>query len=234
MPINYYLRPNTVSSNPEEYIARIFDMGKCDLDKIIKGMLSRGSTVSEADIIAVFNLFFTEIITEVSEGHNVNLPIVSIRPSIKGKFNGIKDVYDSSRHTLRLDFRPSLIFRESVKKVETNKIDRPTKRPMLKKYEDIHSNTINSIITPGGIGQIYGAELKFNIENDDEGIFFVAMDKTLMKVDFFSQCTKGRLEFSIPKNIVPGNYILEVRKGYGKKAKIIRKGVLEGILLCLK
>lgn len=230
MPINYYLRPNTVSSDPKEYIAKIFNLNNCSLDKLIKGMLLRGTTVGEADIEAVLNLFFKEIIKEVCEGRNVNLPIVSIRPSIKGKFNGAHDLYDSSRHKLKLDFRSGLILRESINKVAVNKISRPIKQPLIQQYRDINSDTIDSIITPGGIGHIYGEELKFTGNNDEEGLFFIAADESRIKVTVFSECTKGKHVFSIPKELIPGNYILEVRKNYSKKNNRIRMGRLQDLL----
>jgi len=101
--------------------------------------------------------------------------------------------------------------------------------PALVEYTDINSQTTNSIVTAGGIGQIVGEELKFNPANAAEGIFFTAANGTATKVTVIASRTEGKLMFSIPA-LAPGSYTLEVRKGYGTTNIVVRSGSLQDAL----
>ena len=97
--------------------------------------------------------------------------------------------------------------------------------PDLQEYMDINTGTTNSILTPGGIGQVVGSELKFSAANADEGVFLVHEAGTETKITVLATRTEGKLVFSIPAGLATGGYRLEVRRAYGN-AGSIRTGVL--------
>ena len=97
--------------------------------------------------------------------------------------------------------------------------------PVLIEFMDINSQTANSKLTPGGIGQVIGEELKFNPANAAEVIFIIDNAGSASKVAVIATRTEGKLMFSIPSSLAAGNYTLEVRRGYGNSAAI-RVGTL--------
>lgn len=230
MAIKYYLQPNPVTPDPNDQSARVLSNKVHDLDSIIKEMLKRGSTVTEADVRAVVTVLFEVVTDEVADGNSVNLPLVNIRPSVNGVFDNVSDSFDPSRHIKNASLTKGLLLMSKMASAKVEKISKPVPTPTLIEFTDINSGAANSILTLGGIGQIVGEELKFNPDNFDEGIYFIADDNTPTKVAVIANRTEGKLMFSIPAGLAPGRYRLEVRKGYGKTNIVVRSGSLSDLL----
>ncbi|MFN0048638.1 MAG: DUF4469 domain-containing protein [Cytophagales bacterium] len=84
-----------------------------------------------------------------------------------------------------------------------------------------------SKLTPGGIGQVIGEELKFNTANVAEGIFFVDAAGVATKVAILATRTEEKLMFSIPATLPVGTYTKEVKRGYGNGAAIKTGSLLD-------
>lgn len=225
MPISYYLIPNPISKRKRAYTARISPKEALSVEDIIQELAARGSTVSETDARAVL-LFFFEVVSEkIAEGAFVNLPIANIRPTISGEFDSPADAFDEARHRLRASLSPGVALSKTVRAAKLEKTTKPLPAPQLLDFRDVASNTRNAILTPGGIGQISGAELKFKPENPEEGIFFIKSDGSERRVQTLALCAPRRLIFSIPSELTPGAYQLEVRRVFAKDGKM-RKGAL--------
>jgi hypothetical protein len=227
MAIKYYLQPNPITPDPNDQSARVLANTVHNTDTIIAKMMIRGTGCSEPDIRAVLHLFFNVVSDEVADGNNVNTPLVNFRPGISGVFASATDVFDGSRHVLKGNVSSGIMLAQKMQSAKVEKINQPVPAPALVEFMDVNSGVANSKITPNGIGAIVGEELKFNPENPDEGIFFV--NGTTTKVAVIATRTEGKLMFSIPA-LTPGNYSLEVRKGY-KNNTTIRAGVLSDILV---
>lgn len=225
MAIKYYLQPNPIMPGPTDQTARVAINKVHDVDSIIKLMLKRGSTVTQADIKAVLSVFFDVLCDEVTDGNSVNLPVVNIRPTITGVFANASDSFDPSRHTKRASLSSGKILFSRMNEAKVEKLTQSLPSPLLIAFTDVNSATINTMITPGGIGKIIGEELKFNPENPDEGIYFIAADGTTTKVNVIASLTKRKTVFSIPL-LDNGEYKLQIRKGYGTTNIVIRDGSL--------
>ena len=101
MAIKYYLQPNPITPDPNDQSARVMPGKVLGHEEIIKEMLRRGSTLTEADIRAALNIFFKVVIDEVLEGNSVNLPICNIRPGLTGVFDSATDSFDRGRHVIK-------------------------------------------------------------------------------------------------------------------------------------
>ncbi|MDX2128358.1 MAG: DNA-binding domain-containing protein [Chloroherpetonaceae bacterium] len=228
MPITYYLQPNPVTPDPNDQSARVLANSSFNLDDIVSKMVRRGTLVTETDARAVLNLFFDVVTDEIVDGNFVNLPLVNIRSGISGVFESATDSYDPSRHTLRATLSSGTLLAEKMQNARPEKTLQPTPTPVLLEFFNINTNTANGVISPNGIGQIVGEELKFNPSNAQEGIFFVATGGAETRVQVVASRTEGRLVFSIP-TLTAGNYTLEVRRAYTKD-NVIRKGALSDTL----
>lgn len=227
MAIKYYLQPNPITPDPNDQSARVVSNQVHDVDSITKEMLRRGSTITEADVRAVLKVFFEVVTDEVAEGNNVNLPLVNIKPGINGVFINATDSFDPSRHIRKANVSNGILLTQKMNQASVEKITVPIAAPALVQYLDVNTQNTNSILSPGGIGQIVGEELKFNPVNPAEGIYFVASDGTATKVTVLASRTEGKLVFSIPTTLITGNYTLEVRKGYGSTTIVVRTGSLQ-------
>ncbi len=230
MSIKYYLQPNPITPDPNDQSARVISNQVHDLNSIIFEILRRGSTVTEADANAVLKLFFEVVSDEVAEGNSVNLPLVNIRPGISGVFSNLTDSFDGSRHIKKANVTAGVLLNEKLAAAKVEKVVQATAAPALIQFLDVNTQNTNSILTPGGIGQIIGEELKFNPDAAAEGIYFVAADGRATKVDVLASRTEGKLVFSIPATLAAGSYILEVKKGYGTTNLVTRSGSLQDAL----
>lgn len=229
MAIKYYLQNNPITPDPNDCSARVVANQTLTAEEVIKEMLRRGSTITEADCQAVLKVFFDVVADEVAEGNSVNLPLVNIRPAVNGVFTSATDSFDPSRHIKKATVSTGTLLTQKMNAAKVEKILQAQTTPALIEYADINSQTTNSILTAGGIGQIVGEELKFNPANAAEGIFFTATDGTVTKVTVIANRTEGKLMFSIPA-LAAGSYTLEVRKGYGTTNVVVRSGSLQDAL----
>jgi hypothetical protein len=227
MAIKYYLQPNPITSDPNDQSARVVSNQVHDVKSIIKEMLKRGTTVTEADANAVLMLFFEVVTDEVAVGNSVNLPLVNIRPGISGVFTSITDSFDSSRHVKKANATAGILLNQKMNVATVEKVAQSQPSPVLIQFLDVNTQNVNSILTVGGIGQIVGEELKFNPDNPLEGIFFIDTAGSATKATVIANRTEGKLMFSIPSTLTPGSYTLEVRKAYGVNGNIIRAGNLQ-------
>lgn len=230
MAIKYYLQPNPITPDPNDQSARVISNQVHDVDSITREMLKRGSTITEADVRAVLKVFFDVVTDEVAEGNNVNLPLVNIKPGINGVFTSVVDSFDPSRHIKKANVSSGILLTQKLAVAKIEKVTQAIAAPALIQFTDVNTQNTNSILTPGGIAQVVGEELKFNPDNAAEGIYFVASDGTATKVDIIASRTEGKLMFSIPATLVTGSYTLEVRKGYGKTTIVVRTGSLQDAL----
>lgn len=231
MAVKYYLRTNALSSNPESHKALIVPHKINTLSDIIYEMVNRGTTLSEPDILASLHLFFEVVTQQVQDGNHVNTPIVNLKPGISGGFNGSTDHFDPLRHKIKATASIGPAIKRTMEKAVTEKINKSLTVPILTVFKDIQTQNVNSIISPGGIGQVVGSHLKYNPENPAEGIFFVSSGLVEFKVTNVAIRTLGKLVFSIPSSLPTGNYSLIVKRAFGKSDASIRKGVLASLLI---
>lgn len=220
--MDYYLQKNPITSDPNDHSARVVVPNTLTLDDIVREMQRRNSSLTESDILSALTLLFEVTTDEVAQGNTVTLPVAVFRPSIRGVFKDATDVYDEKRHEKRASVSQGTMMASKMKNAAVEKVTEPLPQPAPLHFEDVVTDTINSKVTPGGIGIIKGEELKFDQENEEEGIYFVGNDSEgTFKASVLAKVTSGTLIFSIPNDLAPGDYTVEVRKIYGSKTKLI-------------
>jgi len=212
MTIDYVLFENHLTSDPDDYMAMVQPKGTAELEDIIERMIAQGSTVVKADILSVLEDYHSAIESMVLEGMNVNTPGANYKVIIKGVFNGNTDAYDPSRHQVRAAVSPGKRFRKAIEeRAQLVKQEAQKPKPNLLAYIDLNTSARNSVLTPGGMGQIVGHRLKFDPADADQGIFFIAADSTETQVAIVGRNKPAGLMFMVPDTLTAGNYTVEVR-----------------------
>jgi hypothetical protein len=220
MSVNFYLQQNNLATDPDEHTAVVVSAGTVEQEGVIQRMIERGSTVTEADILAVLHDYHAAIESLALDGFKVLTPGVNYFTCIKGVFKGQSDSFDPSRHRVEPSTRPGKQYRRTirerarVRKVEASK---PAPNPLT--YTDFGSQQSNSVITPGGMAQIVGHRLKFDAADPGQGIFFTAEDGTATRVDMLGKNNPAELMFLTPASLAPGDYTLAVRAAFGKSTR---------------
>ncbi len=213
MPIKYQLVENKLTTDPNDYFALVKPIESLDLAAISQRMVDAGSTVTEADIAAVFTDFVKQLKIAISEGYRVNIgDVANLYPSISGVFHGADDGYDPARHTIQLNANPSTgiisYLREHAHAVKEQAV-KPL--PVLLGYVDLGTGETNTLITSNNIGTINGSRLKYNPEEADEGVYLIPIDGTPeQKVETVQKNKPSQLVFLTPE-LTQELYYLEVR-----------------------
>jgi len=228
MSIAYGLVQNYLTAEPNDFTARVSPKNTLDLDDIIDRMVERGSTVVRPDILSVLDDFYSAVEQELLVGNFVNTPGCNYRVSIKGVFNGRTDTFDAARHQIKASAVIGQRIRQCIASqggAEKVSVIKPA--PILDEYFDINTAERNSVLTPLGMGELRGQNLKFDMADANQGIFFVAADNTETRVTIAGRIMPTHLMFLIPE-LPAGEYTLLVRSLWRESE--IRKGELTEVL----
>lgn len=223
MAIKYRVYKNPVSKK-ENYTAKIISNDFYDKDKLIERMANSGTSLTKADIIAVFELASSTVERILKEGNSVSIGgMVNLKLKVKGNFNSLTDNFDSERHSITLQPEISKDFRKiTEKQFQMVKETKEPPYPGFERFEDIKTNSVNSRISPDGIGVIYGKNLKFDTQKDDEGLYLInESTKNSIKVVSFQKITDKTIVFQIP-HLENGIYTMEIITRV-RKGKAIRR-----------
>ena len=203
-------------ADPEAHAGRIKIKGSVGLRAIVKRILLLGSTVTEADVSATLISAIIAIESYLQEGYRINFgDLMSVYPSIEGQFIDPEDRYDPSRHSLGVNTIASKRLLKLMAQCVPNYVDNADVAPVVTKYADPESDTVNTSITLSGIGRITGKRLDYDATQADEGLFYVdSVDNTEShKITVFLEKTVTKLSFKTPTLATTnGEGYLELRK----------------------
>lgn len=229
MPVQYYLQENPLIKDATAYRAVTSPIDSVSQVEIAKRILERGSTVGEADILAVISLYNQVVVSYLQEGYFVNTPLANFRPSVNGNFTGMADRFDIARHSLKVSVSPGADAQKAMRDVSPEKVEGSLPAPLLLEFMDISTQTVNDKLTPGGLANLVGSRLKYDTANPEDGIYLVDATNNATKVISVATNKPSELVFMIPAGLTAGDYRLEVRVAY-TQAKTIRTGALDLLL----
>ncbi|UOB18415.1 DNA-binding domain-containing protein [Abyssalbus ytuae] len=213
MSLKYSLNENLLTPQPDDYSARPQGVKSHDLESIIAQMVSKGSTVTRTDILAVLNNFFEVVGAITANGETINTDLFKTNFSISGVFEGATDGFDKSRHTIKINTNTGKVLKEALAKIQVEKITTPEIIPHIIEVKDSISGSVNDHITSNGILEITGSLLKIEGDHPDNGIYLIAEDGTKNKVTTIADNKPGRL-FAVLPTLTAGEYTLEVTTQY--------------------
>ena len=230
MAISYALFENHLTSDPDDYAARVQTNGTADLEQIAQRMIDQGSTTTKADILAVLEDTIKAAESYLLDGFNVDFGgLCRLGASVSGVFDGITDVYDPSKHRVDATAAVGKRIRKTVRENATvEKVETVLPAPSPLEYVDLASGETNGTMTMGNIGTINGHRLKFDTAAADEGIFLIDDIGTETKVTAVQKNKPAQLVFLVPMGMapsVPAN--LEVRARLGDATSQLRTGRLD-------
>lgn len=213
--IKYSLYPSNFNPAGENCHALVQSAATLSLARVIKVMIERRGSATEAGATAVLKDFFDTVVYLLLYGFRVSTPLFSIGLSIQGAFADELDSFDPKRHQLTLVLTPtrkglSLIQQQAQLQKQSAK----TRQPQPLQYIN-PNNGDNRSLTPGGGGQILGDLLSFDQADPNQGIFLVAADGSSTHVEVVMRNTPRDLIFLVPAGLSAGEYRLEVRAQFG-------------------
>ena len=225
MSLEYYLQPNPVTPDPNDQSARVATRGNLTEADLAAELVKRGSVTSKVQALSIINGLHELIAEKVADGYAINTALCTIRAGINGVFTDPTDTFDPARHALRSNLSSGPALDAALASATVTKISKAERAPRLTAFLNKNTGGVNATLTPGGIGQIVGEELKFDPAKAADGIYFVPATGSAVKVATLSTRTEGELLFLTPA-LTTGTYRLEVRRTYGTATPVLRTGQL--------
>jgi len=231
MSIHYALFENSLTSDPNDYSAKVYITDSANLDTIVGRITEHSSTLTEANIKAVLLETIGACEAFLLEGQRVNLGgLCELYPRISGAFHGVTDHFDPARHRVDVGATPGVRVRNTIRSSARVTKDESIKpAPNLLAYVDLGSGETDSTITPGNIGTIDGDRLKFDPAKADEGVFLLPAEGGERKIGLVQKNKPAQLVFLVPIDLPAGDYRLEVRARINKGTEL-RTGRLDATL----
>lgn len=211
MAIKYVLHPNPLTHDPDDHRAMIHHGDRYTMEDVIDRMISRGSTVTKADALSVIEEYEAAITELIAEGGRIHTPLFRINLSLAGTFDGPTDRFEPGRHRLNLNFKPGPRVEELHEQITLEKVTGSKRRPVLRTFTDVTTETTNEKLTPGGVGTIRGNWLKTNPGDPDQGLFIIGSDGSEVRVDEIIRNMPKELIVMVPETLPPAPLDVELR-----------------------
>jgi hypothetical protein len=225
MTIEYSLVENKLTAAEGIFRAMVQPKETIGLDEIVERIVRRGSTLMREDVMAVLEAYHDTIYQLTADGNNITTPTANYSLSIKGVFRDVDDSFDPARHRLEVRVNSGQMLRRKAEHMHVTKIEASVPRPNPLTFQDPASS--NGSASPGSGGKIKGHRLKFDEADPQQGVFFVAEDGAVVRVNHVLSNKPGEVIFIVP-TLTAGSYQLEVRALFGKQ---LRRGLLEKAII---
>ena len=215
--MNFFLTDNFITPDPNDQTAIPTNIQSYSDEQIIDRILTRGTTLTRPDLLAAIRAYQEEHGHIVDEGNGFNTGLINAGPAITGKFNGVNDNFDHSRHSLHYNVNFSRTLRDRIAGVKMHKVQAPATGPIITGIRDSVSGLSDGTLTPGGVLDIYGANLNVFPDLPDDGVYFLASGGAEYKAVTLVENKPARLILMIPP-LSSGTYTLEVRTHFIRTA----------------
>jgi hypothetical protein len=238
MTIKYHLHKNHLPNGADAYRARVAYQRVVDLEGVLDQMVSQNSSITRADMLAVFEDFLLALLRLLLLGARVVTPFGEFGLTIKGSFASEQDKFQAGRHQIELVLKPGKrLEREFKRQARARKVESKVPYPTPWRYTNLADPAAADRLTPGQMARLTGHWLKFDPTDERQGLFLLPLtagsDSTpsgpAVRVSQVGHNTSRKLIFLTPPDLSPGPYRLELRAVFGLDQ--LRTGRLPQLLL---
>ena len=211
MPLKYYLKANQLTPDPNDYNAVVVSEGAASMKDIVRLIKHRYTKLSESDIQAVLDEFLDAITFWIQENKTINTPMINVTATITGVFNSPQESFDPAKHKVNIRIKPASKMRETARTMKLERISPPSRIPLIEDFYDVASKNYRSSITSLNPVRILGDRLRFDEEDEQQGVFFInAEDQQETPAEMIVDNDPSKLTFMAP-DLPDGLYYVEVR-----------------------
>lgn len=229
--IKYVIADNSITGDKESCYAVVSSLETINLDDIITHMIEEGSGLTRPLALAYFERLTQSIIHFASHGYSITTPLIRVRPTIVGTFNGERDTFDPERHKIKIRGTEGQRLREMRINIQSvTKVSDSLHSPVLDTFIDGDTDHKDSTVTSKGGAVLIGKRLKFDKKDTRLGLFFVPINdpKNKIRVLYYSGIKPSEIHFSIPA-LPAGNYKLMVKTLSRNGKKILSESLEDSL-----
>lgn len=234
--INYALRENLLTADPDDCMAQVVDARAYTQDDITKEMVKRGTSLTEADIAAYQKLEVEVYKDIIAGGGSLNTPLINTSFSITGVFTSMADSFDKSRHAIKLNVNAGSALKEAAAQAKAQKTEAASTDPYITSVTDKVTGDSGTIKT-GSVMELTGSRLKFDASDAEQGVFALTANG-MVRCEPVIENKPARLLVMLPPSVEAGEFTVEVRTkiigATGKALKTMKRGSFGKTLVAVK
>lgn len=210
--MEYTLVENKLTKDIEDdYSARTVNSIKRNREHLVSEITRHGSILKPTETKAVIEAYWNQIIDYIREGEEYRDEHIAVNLSITGSFIGEEERFNHDVHEVNVSLSASNLIKIATRDIRPRYIDPNYDRPVVTNVYDWDSETEDDIISPKGVVEIKGLNLKIYEQGIGAGVFFInKANADEVKVEKLRTNEPRTLVFKAPM-LPAGKYKLEIR-----------------------
>ena len=222
------LYPNYLGKGDGAYVARAKAEAPLSITDVCAAAKNRGGFSGQyEDLVEHATIFINEMVYQLLDGFSVQLGgFCSLHTRITGTYHGANDHIGAEN--LHVAFRTLRHLKELLLKVKIENEGLAGDSAYIDEIQDVHTESINSALTPGNMIHILGNKIKVEGEDPAVGVWFVSQaDGARIKITEHLGVNRDTELFGLIPALTAGTYKVEVvtqasRGTALKEARVIR------------
>jgi hypothetical protein len=210
-----WLKPNKLTTDPNDYIASVISSGSIGTKEIIDEIVNDGIELKADTILNVITRFNSKSSQLVLSGYNVNTGLVYMRPVIKGVF--YDKTWKPEVNSVYISMRQGADLAAAVAETSVEILGIQSEPLEIFSITDQTTGKTDGSLTKGRNAEIKGSYLKIAGENPACGITFTnaaTQEVTKLETADIVLNEPSRLLIFVPAPLVAGEYDLTVATQY--------------------
>jgi len=203
--------------------------GRLTETDLAREIIRQGTTVREADVLAVLKNISNAVAARCKNGESVTIPSLGIiTPRIGGVMDKDGKWIDGPYVYLGMKFETALA--EDIQLNATiEQISVKKNMPQILRFFDAASATENTTATMDSAAEINGLNLRFNPTKSDEGLWLAPVNPELpaVKVGAFLQNSPSRVIFTVPAGLQIGTLYKPLLRARAPGCKLLRESTTD-------
>jgi hypothetical protein len=208
--LKYALYKSNLPTNSNKFVAITQVDETATLEDLIDDITSRGSTVTRAEVLSVWEELTLSVKNRLLKGRNIGTNLFYYGQDIKGEFENADDYFKEGRNSVVINIASTDFIRQIAAQVSVQKVEPNRPMPVIRDFTDFGSQG-NSQLTLGNVARLTGSSLKIDGTDALQGIFLIDVAAAETKVSTLIDNSPSTLTFTIPTTLAAGVYKLEVR-----------------------
>ncbi|WP_287048198.1 DNA-binding domain-containing protein [Treponema sp.] len=220
--LEVYISENKFKNKKKPFVFRSRNLQTFTQEDIIDAIAEAGTTFTKADAAGMFKVFEQVFKRFIERGHAVKLFMGTFRASASGTAETNSETFKpvipkdprtpKKDHNISLSFEPNEAYSEQLRNIAFKRLGFvKLSRPAITSISSAMINSDTPLI-PGDYINISGRFLKFDFEDNSQGVFFKETDGTKSyKASNFTKATRVSITVQIPPELEPGTYTVKIR-----------------------
>jgi hypothetical protein len=217
------LYPNYLGKGEGAYVARAKAEAPLSIPDVCAAAKNRGGFTGQyEDLVEHATVFINELIYQLLDGFSVQLGgFCSLHTRITGTYHGANDHIGAEN--LHVAFRTLHQLKELLLKVKIENEGLAGDGAYIDEIIDIHTESMNSALTPGNMVHILGNKIKVEGEDPACGVWFVSQaDSARVKITEHLGINRGTELFGLIPPLTAGSYKVEVVTQFSHSSTVLK------------